>query len=199
MKYTRRLQSLAMALTLGMISGCAWYPIANKYVHEAAPGLTVPMVQADAKKYTGAIVIWGGIVLNVTNDSLGSTLFVMETPLDDEGYPSSANLPRGRFIAHTPLFLDPEIYRKGRRVTLAGEITGVSTRKLGEGTYAYPILKVKELRYWQYYSNYYSPYGPYYDPYNGPWWYDDFGVRYYFGFDERGHYYKHRGYYEHRR
>lgn len=176
--------------TVATFAGCAWYPIDRTYMREAAQNVTVPMVQNELKKYDSAIVIWGGIVLSDINDSSGSNLVIMETSLDDAGYPMEANLPRGRFIARTRLFLDPEIYRKGRRVTLAGQVTGLSTRKMGDGTYAYPILDIKELRYWRYYQEYYDE--PYY-PYYGPWWYSDFGARFFFGFDEHGHHLK-RGY-----
>lgn len=185
MKKQACLQYIAIALTLGVFVGCATYPIEKKYRQEAAMGLTVPMVQADATKYINTVVIWGGLVVKVVNDSSGSRLSVMETPLDADGYPLNPAYSRGRFIAYTQMFLDPEIYHKGRRVTLAGEITGVTKKKLGEGTYAYPEVKVNELRYWQSPANYYYPYYPYYYPY-GPGWYGYWDGGYIFDFDLHG-------------
>lgn len=194
MKHSNYFQSVLAALTVSLLVGCASYPIAKKYRKEAVAGLTAPMVQKDAQKYMGAVVIWGGVVVKVVNDSTGSRLTVIETPLDVEGYPIDPAYSRGRFIAFTAGFLDPEIYRKGRRVTLAGEITGVSTQKLGEGTYVYPQVMLSELRYWQYPSTYYYPY---YYPYYGAGWYGDWGGEYIFDLHGRHEHRGHEG--EHKR
>jgi outer membrane lipoprotein len=179
MKQQTHLQYVAIVLTLGVFVGCASYPVEKKYRQEAVVGLTVPMVQVDAQKYTGKVVIWGGTTVKVVNDSSGSRLTIMETPLDADGYPLNTAYSRGRFIAYSSMFLDPEIYRKGRKVTLAGEITGVTTQKLGEGTYNYPQVMVNELRYWQPNTDYYYPY---YSPYYWPGWYGEFDDGYIFDF-----------------
>jgi starvation-inducible outer membrane lipoprotein len=96
----------------------------------------------------GKTVIWGGRIISLINDSTGTTLIILESPLDDEGYPKPARFSRGRFIATTPDFIDPAIVRKGNKVTLAGEITELKTDTLGKGTYPYPLIKIDELRIW---------------------------------------------------
>ena len=85
MKNRSYLQYITIALALGLFAGCASYPIEKKFRREAATGLTVPMVQADAQKYINTVVIWGGLVVKVVNDSSGSRITVMETPLTRTG------------------------------------------------------------------------------------------------------------------
>ena len=69
-------------------------------------------------------------------------------------------------------YLDPYVYSKGRKITVAGELLGDEVRPLGEMDYRYPLVFSKQLYLWEYY--YYYPYpdyypGWYYNPWS-PWW-----------------------------
>jgi outer membrane lipoprotein len=109
----------------------------------------------------------------------GSEITVLDTPLDYQERPESARYSRGRFIAKSSRFLDAAIYKKGKRITLAGEIVGKEARPLGRAEYVYPVVLVKQLHLWKrtHYGRYY-PYwgGPFYRPY-----YDYWGPGYYYG------------------
>jgi len=171
--------ALAAAVSCS-IMGCASYAISKKYRQEAALDVTIPMVQKDPQQFMGKIVIWGGRILDVLNDSTGSQLVVLESKLDDEEYPMQPRFSRGRFIAQTSKFLDPAVFIKGHRVTLAGEVVGLKTDKLGNGVYAYPEVKIEELRYWVP-----APYYMYYPMLSHRWWgrgpYYDFYDDFFFG------------------
>jgi outer membrane lipoprotein len=54
--------------------------------------------------------------------------------------------------------LDPYLFRKGRRITVAGEIQGDQTGPLGEMDYRYPPLLSKQIYLWPdyYYLNFAS-------------------------------------------
>lgn len=159
---------------------CTPYPIAKQYRKEAARDLTVPIVQAHPGSYDGRVVIWGGSIIDIVNDSSGSELAILETPLDQDGYPLPDSYTRGRFKAYVAGFMDPLIFKKGIRVTLAGKITGIEKEQLSQVLYAYPKLEILQLRYWQNGPYYYSPWygGPYYYP-----WYEWYGWPYYHGVD----------------
>jgi hypothetical protein len=45
------------------------------------------MVQKDPQQFTGKIVIWGGRIIDVINDSTGSQLMILESKLNKEEYP----------------------------------------------------------------------------------------------------------------
>ena len=85
-------------------------------------------------------------------------------------------------MAMTSQFLDSAVFLKGQKVTIAGEVMGLKTEPFGNGTYAYPEVKIEELRFWTPSPDYLSyrphyPYWwnvwPYYDFYGDFFW-DDF-------------------------
>ncbi|MBD3314347.1 MAG: hypothetical protein GF344_01055, partial [Chitinivibrionales bacterium] len=87
--------------------------------------------------------------------------------------PTSARYTEGRFLAQTTRFLDPELYNKGIVITVAGTVTGAKTLPLGETTYRYPVITIRELEVWtgdlyrdgDYYYRRPQWWGPYYGPY----------------------------------
>jgi outer membrane lipoprotein len=164
-------------LVLSVVSACA-YPISQQYREEARPDLTFSMVFKNPDAYIGSIVIWGGKIIETHNRPGETEITVLETPLGYGEKPEAAEFSRGRFIVRTLTFLDPAIYRAGRRITVAGEVIGKEAKPLGETKYTYPLLKAKEIHLWRreivyvYPRDYYwwgwGWYGPYW-PYGDYW------------------------------
>ncbi len=74
-------------------------------------------------------------------------------------------------------FLDPNVYRPDREITVAGEIIGERTKPLGQVDYRYPLLLSQQIYLWREYRYAYPPpyypYFPYYPwGYYDPWWGD---------------------------
>ena len=136
-------------------------------------------------------MLWGGEIIETVNVQGGSEMIVLDTPLDYQERPERARYSRGRFVAKSSKFLDPAIYKKGKEITLAGEIVGKETKPLGKTEYTYPVVLVKQLHLWKrpYYGRYY-PYwgGPYYGPYYDYWghgfYYEPYYWDFYGDFDE---------------
>ncbi|MDA8172361.1 MAG: Slp family lipoprotein [Nitrospiraceae bacterium] len=158
------------------ISSCA-APISKRYRQEATPNVTFPLVFQDPAAYKGSIVIWGGVIIRTVNLKNGSELFILETPLGSREKPKGSDYARGRFIAISSSYLDSLVYRRGRKVTLAGEVAGereiVSLK--GKQSYTYPVVMIKDIHLWKraraWYPAYYPPYyyggySPFY--YGGP-------------------------------
>jgi outer membrane lipoprotein len=175
MSSARIVAGIVWSLVLAGAGGCT-YPIAKQYRLEAAKDVTVDKVQNEPEEYKGLIVIWGGIILHTTNNAEGSELTILQMPLDRAGLPRSPADSAGRFLARTPRFLDPEVWRRGRRVILAGKVEGVESEPLGSTTYAYPVVEIQQIHLW-------LPYvvGPFYPTYGWPdeGWY---GPDYWYGF-----------------
>jgi outer membrane lipoprotein len=165
------------------ISGCA-HTISSELRAAAVEGLDFPTVLENPTAYVGKTVIWGGILLKVINRPDGTELIVLETPLEYEERPMDREYSRGRFIAETHGYLDPEVYQEGMKVTVAGEIVGQETRPLGDTRYTYPVLQVRELHLWKKQA-YRAPY--YYDPYFR--WNYGYGWPYYYYWPRYGLYY----------
>jgi outer membrane lipoprotein len=155
---------VAVVLSMAVLSGCAPV-ISSEWRNEARKDLTFSMALRDPTAYTGSIVIWGGIIIGIANHPDGTALAVLETPLTYRERPRNSAYSSGRFIATTPQFLDPAVFRRGRMITLAGEIIGKETRPLGksEVQYTYPVVRVKQIVLWE----------PEYAPPADYWWYED--------------------------
>jgi outer membrane lipoprotein len=168
MKCQRLIRLFALVFFLAVASACS-YPISQQLRQEASKDLSFPLVLKDPASYTGSIVLWGGSIIETVPLADGSEIFVLQTPLDYLEMPEAAKYSQGRFIAKSSSFLDPEIYKNGRKITLAGEITGKESRPLGKSQYTYPVVTIKELHLWKKRNFYAYPY-PYYDWYYGPGW-----------------------------
>jgi outer membrane lipoprotein len=160
-----------------VMSACS-YPISKGLRKEAEKGPQFTSVLKAPDMHTGSVVIWGGIIIETINHKAGTEVVVLETPLDYEGEPEDSEYSQGRFIARTSGYLDPEMYKRGRKVTVAGEIVSPEKRKIGEMTYTYPVVSIKEIHLWEVQKVYYPPYyygwyGPYYG--YGPYWGPPFG------------------------
>jgi len=196
------------------VSGCASYPISPALQQRAQP-VTPAQVLANPDTYKGAVVIWGGVVFRTMNNTNGGSLYVLDFPLTPHGRPERYNGSPGQFIARNGGFMQPEVFRRGRPVTIAGTIAGVETEEYQNRKYSYPVIDINEMHVWQYggYDGrwywgdpywgypYAYPYwgGTYYGPwwdfgYYGPWWGGGwYGHGYWHGYGPRAGYAGPRG------
>lgn len=170
---------------LGFI-GCAYYPISKQYREAAAGGPSFIMVKEKPNSFKGKTVIWGGEIINTTIDSQGSQIMVLQTPLDNSGQPRSVMHSQGRFLAVTPTFLDPEIFKASRKVTMAGTVIGYKSMLIDKLKYNYPVINLKQIHIWSITPNYYYPYPGFW--WGGGYWNDgfdgEFGDEFYGGYGE---------------
>jgi outer membrane lipoprotein len=175
--------SLVCIFLLMAVIGCA-SPIAKTLRQEAAPGVTFPMVFKNPDAYQGETVIWGGSIIRTVNTKEGARIFILQTILGLRDKPEAADTSEGRFVAETDHFLDPLVYAKGRRITVAGRVAGKETivHKKTEIRYTYPLVQIEQLHLWKKPEPPLPPfYGPYWEPY---WGYDPFwDFPYFDGFD----------------
>lgn len=135
-------------------------------------------IKAETDKYKGTTFILGGIIVSTKNTEEGSIIEAVQTPVDRYGSIIDSDISSGRFLAIERGHLDPLIYKKGREITIAGELVGSRKKKAGEIEYAYPFFEIKEIYLWKEDKGYYYNLPPYpypYPPYNYRypyWWYD---------------------------
>ena len=101
------------------------------------------------EQYRGKVVRLGGVVIDVVYKEEGSTLEILEKPLNWRGRPKPGDESGGRFMAVFGEFLDKAIYRSNRPVTIIGEIIGMKTAFIGEMEYNYPLLLGREIHLWK--------------------------------------------------
>lgn len=123
--------------------------------------------------YRGKLFILGGIIASTRITPEGSLLEALHIPVDSRGYLTGG--ADGRYLAMFPKgsgMLDPLIYSKGKRITVAAEFVEIREGKLDETQYAYPFFEIREIYLWEDRPQpYYYPYYPYYWwDYPYPWW-----------------------------
>jgi len=165
---------LLLLLLAFLLPGCA-HVISRDLRAQADLTLTLEQVLQNPKAYKGKIVLWGGELIQTINQKDRTTLVeVLQRPLDWTDEPQETSSSSGRFLILVESFLDPYIYRRGRGITVAGEILGEKVKPLGEMQYHYPLILSKQVYLWKGYHYQYLPSHPwgYYNPwwYGRPWW-----------------------------
>lgn len=149
-----------------LIAGCA--PVISEQIREEArQDITFQEVFNNPEQYQGEIIIVSGIIIEALNTPEGTELKVLQRPGDYLGRPKDVDESEGRFLALEKQYLDVEIYKKGREITIAGKVQGKKTLLLGEIEYTYPFLLVEELYLWPVIRKYDYPYNYY--PYRYYW------------------------------
>ena len=165
-----RLQYLLPFFLIFLLSGCA-HVISKDLRANADPSLMFSQVRQNPNFNKGKSVVWGGEIIETENQKDGTTqIEVFQRPLGWGEEPKEALVSEGRFLILVLEYLDPYLFRRGRKITVAGEILGEKIKPLGEMDYRYPLLLSKQIYLWQEY--YYRPYPYYYYPggYYDPWW-----------------------------
>lgn len=139
--------------------------------------------------FRGHLFILGGVIVDAKLTEQGSQIQALFVPVNAYGDLRDSGPYQGRFMAvysRSKGLLDPLIYKKGREITLAGDFVGVSTGKIDELEYTYPVFEIRQIHLWEeyryapyvwpypyYYPYYYHQpflYDPWLRPYPGPYW-----------------------------
>lgn len=163
---SRRILFLAVvgALALG---GCATIPqpLQGNY----AP---VSLESARSGATTATPVRWGGEIIQTEPREQQTCFFVLAQPLDSQARPERGKESDGRFVACKQGFYDPEVFAKGREITVTGTLSGTVQHKIGQFDYTYPKVEANNIYLWKprpRYTTVYDPWGPW-----GPGWGDPF-------------------------
>ena len=113
------------------------------------PRLSYAEVAAHPEVYRGKVLIVAGTIIEAKNLREGTQLEILQYPTGSRGHPQTDQLSGGRFLVLAPEYLETAVYRPGRAITVAGEVTGQRELPLGETTYRYPVLVPHELHLWQ--------------------------------------------------
>ncbi len=158
-------------LVLGLLLGGCVSPLSKEARFAAEPFADFPRLLEHPEGFRGKTFLLGGMIVDTQLAKDGSTLEVLRYELDRGDRPQTPDETSGRFLARTTRVLDPELYTKGRLVTLTGQFAGIESRPLGGIDYRYPLLNLGELYLWPREQDYRLPPGSYY-PYRPFYWYD---------------------------
>jgi outer membrane lipoprotein len=125
------------------------YAIPEPFASQVDSSLTFEQLKESAHSYVGKVVILGGEVLNAKRLPEGTSIEILQLPLDGLEPVTNMQQSQGRFLALQKEFLDPATLVERPRVTIVGEVSGVRTQRLDDIDYTYPVLAVKDMKVWQ--------------------------------------------------
>lgn len=139
---SRRLASLSLLAAL--LAACASAPAPLQGNFSA-----ITPRDATDRDSTGAMVRWGGRIVQVEPQENRTCFEMLSTGLDASGRPYwQTDNVGGRFIACRTGFYDPALFEKNREVTFIGRISGYDLRKVGGYDYRFPHVNADVVYLW---------------------------------------------------
>ncbi|MEO8672320.1 MAG: Slp family lipoprotein [Tahibacter sp.] len=147
-----------IALLAASLAGCVTAPTPLQ-------GEFSPLLPSTGKQEPDATahVRWGGEIIRVEPAADRTCFEVLGRELDSQARPRRHDDNAGRFVACRSGFYDPEVFSKGREITVTGVLRGEELRKVGDYDYHYPHVDADVIYLWEKPR----PREPYYDAY--PW------------------------------
>jgi outer membrane lipoprotein len=176
--HLHNLKPLAIALAVAGLSACATVPrdLAGQFT-------ALTPQQASDGGASGARVRWGGEIIQTEPARDQTCFYVLGKPLDTgDARPIAHADSIGRFVACRQGFYDPEVYAKGRELTVAGVLQGTVVKKVGDYDYPYPRVVADAMHLWPVRMRYARQPDPFYDPFWGPWYNPWWGGPFGYGF-----------------
>ncbi|MCX8072843.1 MAG: Slp family lipoprotein [Candidatus Binatia bacterium] len=112
---------------------------------EASP---LSLSEALTGRGVGERVRWGGTIAIVHVRERETCLEIVARRLDSSARPIVEDASEGRFWACRSDFLDPEIYVRGRSITVVGVLRELHKGSIGERSYRFPVVQAEELKLW---------------------------------------------------
>lgn len=179
----RLMLAVLFLITANALLSCA--PVIRKdLVQQAESRLSFEQLRAEPSQYTGRLFLLGGQIVKSRMTKNGTLLEAIYIPVDRNGNLRDVKSAGGRYMSIYPPdkgYIDPEIYKGGRRITIAGEFTGIQTGRIDEYDYVYPVFRILDIYLWPEFEQY--PYYTGYPPFYSPFWPGAFGYRGYFWHD----------------
>ncbi|WP_281558978.1 Slp family lipoprotein [Thalassomonas sp. RHCl1] len=92
---------------------------------------------------------WGGVIAKVDNLKDSTRIEVVHFELSPSTRPKQKDETLGRFRVYYPGLLDPMIYKKGKSITVVGNIAAPESGTIGEHPYQYPVVKADAVHLWK--------------------------------------------------
>ena len=122
--------------------------ISSEVRAQVAPQISYADIAQNPEAYIGIIIVAAGTIIDAKNLQEGTRLEVLQYPATSRGRPETGKPSGGRFLVLTSEYLETAIYRPGRSITVAGEVSGQQALPLGGTTYRYPVFVPREIHLW---------------------------------------------------
>jgi len=158
----RLIQTTSLVILTGFLaSACTTIP------EQLKGDYTSLIPENTSEKNLQTSVRWGGVILETRPEDDFTCFEILSKQLEKSMRPENADQSGGRFIACKPGFYDPEVFEKGREVTVTGKLIHMDVRTIVEYDYHFPVVDIEFMSLWperreRAHYDYYGMYRPYY-------------------------------------
>ena len=135
----------AIALVLAL-AGCAPPPVLKPMSTPVA--IAPEAAAAEAARYDGSPVVWGGRIVEVRNGANSSEIVIDAFPLDSGQRPRTKESSQGRFFVRFDGYVESYDYPQGRYLTVSGRIEGSVSETVDEKAWQYVVVRAEDLHLW---------------------------------------------------
>ncbi|NIS70014.1 MAG: hypothetical protein GTO12_14050 [Proteobacteria bacterium] len=146
---------ILFGLMVLILEGCAG-AISKQTRETAIRHIGPESILLELENYEGKLVLMGGRIVETENREDGTVVKILQGPLsryDDR--PMDPSGPKRYFLVRYADFRDPELYRKGREITVAGTVAGKEVSKVDGIEQTHLMLQNRETHIWPHRRNYY--------------------------------------------
>jgi outer membrane lipoprotein len=140
------MKRLGVLLSFWLLAGCS--AISPQLRATALPEIPLAILSGEAERFRDMTVVLGGYLLEVSPVTDHTRLTVLQAPLGFGDEPGRRDASQGRFVARFPGFLDPEVYSRERKVTIAGRIAGTVAVEIDATPRRLLLVEGQEIHLW---------------------------------------------------
>lgn len=139
--------TVATLIVAALLAGCGT-PAFRQVPPSVLAAPPVQVVAQQPTRYVGTEVLWGGVILRVTNHADSSEIELLGYPLDRRQRPLARQPQHGRFIAIFPGYLEAASFPEGRLLSVIGRVRGERSGVIGDSRYVWPEITVQQSHLW---------------------------------------------------
>jgi outer membrane lipoprotein len=148
MDIKRILLLIILVVICTAFSSCASREVISEEIKAEAERVSFKTLAQQTDRYKGKTVILGGYIIETKNISGVANMTVLQTPLGRDEMPVSQGRSEGGFVLSYSGHLEPEVYEKGRRTTVAGKVVGRSVERTGNCPSPCLKLEYRQIYLW---------------------------------------------------
>ncbi|MBI3804499.1 MAG: Slp family lipoprotein [Nitrospirae bacterium] len=130
------------------VAACGPKVIPKEFEEKIDKKLTFEEIQKNPDAYRGRSILIGGEIIETRNLKDKTEIEVLQKPLGSNRAPVPIDESNGRFILIHSSFLDPAVFRSGRRLTAVGTVQGGRDERFGEAERITPVLEDEHIHLW---------------------------------------------------
>lgn len=144
----RVLATFFLLLSLSIFSSCGPRVVPEDLERKIEKEITFEEVKKNPEGYKGKRLLVGGEIIEVRNLQDKTEIEILQKPLGRDRAPLNVDESDGRFVLIHPSFLDPSVFRSGRRLTAVGWVEGSRAERVGQAETVQPVLQSEHIHLW---------------------------------------------------